>query len=135
MAAYRRVEQFRVYGSDIGLLIAMFGYEMKQAVVTDSLQGPAKGGIYENLVADILSKKNYPLYYYLREDSSVEIEFFIENDAAVVPIEVKAKNRATASLNSILKKESVKKGIKLVTSCGGIEDKKVTMPLYLAMFL
>ncbi|MBR6200107.1 MAG: ATP-binding protein [Spirochaetales bacterium] len=135
LVAYRRIEQFRVYGSDIGLLIAMFGYEMKQAVVTDSLQGPAKGGIYENLVADILSKKNYSLCYYLKEDSSVEIEFLIENDAAVVPIEVKAKNRATASLNSILKKESIKKGIKLVTTCGGIEDKKVTMPLYLAMFL
>ena len=63
-------------------------FEMKKAILTDSLKGSAKGGIYENLIADFLVKKGYPLYYFKRDDSSSEVEFLIEKECSVVPIEV-----------------------------------------------
>lgn len=60
LVSYVRQDQFRIYCNDIGLLVAMFGYEMKGAIVNDTLKGPAKGGIYENLIADFLLKKDKP---------------------------------------------------------------------------
>lgn len=61
--------------------------------------GPAKGGLYENFVAGALQRKGYPLYYYKTLDGSREVEFVIEKDGGVIPIEVKATNGATVSLN------------------------------------
>ncbi|MBP5134673.1 MAG: AAA family ATPase, partial [Paludibacteraceae bacterium] len=55
LTAYTKTEQYRIYLSDIGLLTAMYGMEMKKAVFDDTLKGAAKGGIYENLVADMLT--------------------------------------------------------------------------------
>ena len=135
LAAYVRQEQFRIYTNDIGLLICMYGFEMKQAILTDSLKGSAKGGIYENLIADFLVKKGYPLYYFKRDDSSSEVEFLIEKECSVVPIEVKSKKGSTSSLDTILKKEDVKFGYKIVDGNLGITEKKKTIPHYMTMFI
>jgi len=134
IVAYEKQEQFRAYANDIGLIIAMFGYETKAAIVNDSLAGDSKGGIYENLVADILLKKNIPLRYYCREDSSVEIEFLIERQSAIVPIEVKAKRGKSMSLDSLLKHDDIPQGFKFTAGNVGIEGKKITLPLYLAYY-
>ena len=135
LAAYKREEQFRIYSNDIGLLISMFGYEMKKAVVTDYLKGSAKGGIYENLIADFLVKKNYPLYYFKRDDSQSEVEFLIEKDCSVVPIEVKSGKGETSSLDTLLKKPDVKFGYKIADVNMGKVGKKYTIPHYMTMFL
>ena len=135
LAAYVREEQFRIYSNDIGLLISMYGYEMKKAIITDSLKGSAKGGIYENLIADFLVKKNYPLYYFKRDDSQSEVEFLIEKDCSVVPIEVKSRKGETSSLDTLLKKPEIKLGYKIVDGNIGKVEKKYTVPHYMAMFL
>lgn len=121
--------------SDIGLLICMYGYQMKEAIVTDSLSGTVKGGIYENLVADFLVKKNYPLYYFKRDDSSSEVEFLIEKECSVVPVEVKAKNGSSSSLESLLKKDGIKYGYNIINGNVGQLGKKITIPHYMCMFL
>ena len=135
LAAYVRQEQFRIYANDIGLLIAMYGYEMKAAIVNDTLKGAVKGGIYENLIADFLLKKNIPLYYFKRDDSSSEIEFLLEKEGSVVPIEVKSHKGSTSSLDSILKKDETKFGYKIMDCNIGRVEKKITIPHYMAMFL
>ena len=135
LAAYIKTDQFRIYVNDIGLLISMYGYEMKNAIFTDSLKGHAKGGIYENLMADFLLKKDYPLIHYNSSNGSQEIEFFIEQNSKIVPIEVKSKQGSTTSLNKILENEDVEKGYKFTNTNAGIDGKKITLPLYLAMFL
>ena len=135
LAAYVRQEQFRIYTNDIGLLICMYGFEMKQAILTDSLKGSAKGGIYENLIADFLVKKGYPLYYFKRDDSSSEVEFLIEKECSVVPIEVKSKKGSTSSLDTLLKKDDVELGYKIVDGNLGISEKKKTIPHYMTMFI
>ncbi|MBQ1396757.1 MAG: ATP-binding protein [Eubacterium sp.] len=135
LRAYEKPDQFRLYLSDIGLFTAMFGFQMKAAILNDTLTGPAKGGIYESAVADLLAKKDRPLYYYKREDSTLEIEFFLEEDAAVVPLEVKANRGSTRSLNELLKDAAIGKGYKLTAQNTGRDGKKITLPMYLAMFL
>ena len=120
---------------DIGLLISMYGFEMKAALIDDTLEGPAKGGIYENLMADILHKKKYPLYFYKKDDSSVEIEFVLTHGASPLPLEVKSKKGRSQSLNTVLMWKGIEKGYKFGMSNVGVVDNKITMPLYLAMFL
>lgn len=59
----------------------------------------------------------------------------VDCDGAVVPVEVKASRGGTASLNRLLAREDVKLGYKLVDGNVGVDGKKVTLPLYMAMFL
>lgn len=135
LAAYTKEDQYKVYLSDIGLLVALYGYDMKKAIIDDTLSGNAKGGIYENLVADILRKREDPLYYYRTENGSMEIEFLLSRDGAVIPVEVKAGNGSTVSLNGLLKREKIPYGYKLIAGNIGVNGRKIVMPLYMAMFL
>ena len=135
LAAYAKEDQFRIYVTDIGLLVAMYGFEMKRAIIDDTLASHAKGGIYENLMADFLLKKGLPLYYYCKENNSVEVEFLIERDAKPVPIEVKAKRGTTTSLNIVLNKPNIEIGYKFGSGNVGVEGKKTTLPLFMAMFV
>lgn len=135
LTAYVRDGQFRLYMTDIGLLVAMYGFEMKAALIEDTLAGPAKGGIYENLFADILCKKHLPLYYYKKDDSSVEIEFVLTSGISPLPIEVKSKNGRTQSLNTVLTWQGINLGYKFCNFNVGIDGNKISMPIYLAMFL
>ena len=133
--AYEREGQYKLYLSDIGLLVALYGFEMKKAIIDDELTGNAKGGIYENLISDMLTKRGYKLNYYRTDNGSVEVEFLISKDAKVIPIEVKANNGSTISLNEMLKRTEIPYGYKLISGNIGVNDKKIVMPLYMAMFL
>ena len=135
LKAYVKEDQFRVYLCDIGLLVAMYGYQMKIALLSDALEGPAKGGIYESLVADILAKRGEELYYYKKEDSTLEIEFIIERDCKLVPVEVKARKGSTRSLNELLKMDNIERGYKLTAQNTGVVEKKITLPLYMAAII
>lgn len=135
LKAYVKEDQFRVYLCDIGLLVAMYGYQMKIALLSDALEGPAKGGIYESLVADILAKRGEELYYYKKEDSTLEIEFILERDCKLVPVEVKARKGSTRSLNELLKMDNIERGYKLTAQNTGVVEKKITLPLYMAAII
>lgn len=135
LKAYVKEDQFRVYLCDIGLLVAMYGYQLKIALLSDALEGPAKGGIYESLVADILAKKGEELYYYKKEDSTLEIEFILERDCKLVPVEVKARKGSTRSLNELLKMDNIEIGYKLTVQNTGVVEKKITLPLYMAAII
>ncbi len=133
--AYEKEDQYKLYLSDIGLLVAMYGFDMKKAIIDDSLVGPVKGGIYENLIADMLVKRGHQVNYYRSQNGSIEIEFLITKDAQVIPIEVKANNGSTRSLNEMLGRNEIPYGYKLISGNVGVNDKKIVLPLYMAMFL
>ncbi len=135
LRAYENESRFRIYLSDPGLLCAMYGFEMIGAVVNDKLVGPMKGGIYENLVADMLAKSGHDLHYWMSDKGDAEIEFLLDRDAGIVPIEVKAKRGSTASLDKMLERKDVHLGYKLSSGNVGIAGKLVTLPLYMAMFI
>lgn len=133
--AYMMEDYFKVYVHDTGLLIAMYGFEMKRPVLDKSLSGPAKGGIFENLIADMLVKRGYGLHYFKERESNYEIEFLISKDACVLPIEVKAKRGSTFSLNSFIERFEPDIAYKFIDGNLGVDGKKVSLPHYMAMFL
>ena len=65
----------------------------------------------------------------------MEIEFLIDRDAEVIPIEVKSKNGATLSLNTFMKDYSPSIAYKLINDNVGVAENKITLPLYMAMFI
>ena len=134
LVAYERQDQFKIYLNDIGLLVSMYGFEMKQAILSDTLKGAMKGGIYENLIADIMIKKGLQLNYYKSDSSEQEIEFLISQNSDVLPVEVKAGNGVSISLNKFLQEIKPPLGYKFISGNVGVVENKVTMPLYMAMF-
>ncbi len=132
--AYEKDNEFKLYINDTGLLLALFGFATKQALLNGNLKGFAKGGIYENFVAETLVKNGYTLHYYKPDDNS-ELEFVIEKNGEVVPIEVKAGNTATKSLNSFIESFSPTVAYKLVSGNIGENGVKVTLPHFLTMFI
>ncbi len=140
LRSFANDDNFRLYPSDIGLLVAMYDYALKTAVITDSTDsirlGQAKGGLYEALIADMLIKNGHKeLYFYKNDTTKVEIEFLISAEQGVLPIEVKAGNNRSRSLDSILKKDEIAYGYKLISGNVGVSDKKISLPLYMAMFI
>lgn len=134
LKAYEKENEFKLYVADTGLLLAMFGFATKQALLNGNLKGFAKGGIYENFVAQTLAANGYTLHYYKPNDSS-ELEFLIEKDGEVIPVEVKAGNTATRSLDAFVKEYEPTVAIKLISGNVGFAGKKLSIPHFLAMFL
>ena len=129
-----KANEFKIYLNDTGLLMALFGFETKLAVLNNTLVGSAKGGIYENFVAESLVKKGYSLHYYKPDDES-ELEFIIEKNGEVQPIEVKDGNAATKSLNRYIDMYKPSMAYKIISGNIGEATGKLSMPHYMIMFL
>ena len=127
-------EQFKLYLNDTGLLCCMYGFETKLAVLKDTIRGNARGGIYENIIAECLLKQGYTLYYF-KPDSEHEIEFLIEKNGEVIPVEVKAGNNPTVSLNQFIEEFEPSVAYKLIGGRNGRAGAKITLPHYFVMFL
>ena len=134
LKAYEKENEFKLYINDTGLLMALYGFSAKQALLNGKLKGPAKGGIYENFVAETLVKSGYTLHYYKPDDNS-ELEFVIEKDGEVVPVEVKAGNTATKSLNQFIETFEPEAAYKIIGRNTGQTDNKITIPHFLTMFI
>lgn len=126
--------QFKLYINDTGLLCAMYGFEVKKAILENTIKGNAKGGIYENIIAEMLVKKGHKLYYYKPDDSN-ELEFLIEKNASVIPVEVKAGNTATKSLNRFIESYKPFIAYKLIDGNVGVDGVRLTLPHYMVMFI
>lgn len=135
LLAYEMDDQFKLYLNDTGLLLYLYGPETKLAILNNTLKGNAKGGIYGNIISESLLKRGYKLYYYKTQNSSMEIEFVIEKNGEVIPIEVKAGNDSTPSLNSFINKYHPKVSYKFVNGNVGFLDGKKTLPHYMVMFI
>lgn len=127
-------EQFKLYINDTGLLTQMYGRETKIAILNNTLIGNAKGAIYENIISECLIKNGYKLHYY-KPDDNHEIEFLIEKDTDIVPIEVKAGNTASVSLNNFISDFKPTVAYKLIRGNVGVNQIKKTTPHYMVMFI
>ena len=134
LMANAKEDQFKLYINDTGLLCCMYGYETKLAILNDTIRGNARGGIYENIISECLIQRGYTLYYY-KPDSEHEIEFLIEKDGEVIPVEVKAGNNPTPSLNSYIEDFSPSYAYKLIGGRNGTIGAKITLPHYFVMFI
>lgn len=133
--AYHDENSFKIYLNDLGLLTAIYGLELQRSLLRKELRGHAKGGIYENLVFDMLIKKGITPYYYKNKSNTQEIEFLYDKDGEVTPIEVKSKNGSTISLNEYIKKYKPKIAYKFIHGNVGYDGVKYTLPFYMGMFL
>ena len=134
LMANAKEEQFKLYINDTGLLTCMYGFETKKAILNDTIRGNARGGLYENIIAECLVKRGYKLYYY-KPDDNHELEFLLEKNGEVVPLEVKAGNSATVSLNNFIKDFKPSVAYKLVGSRNGRVGVKITLPHYMIIFI
>ena len=134
---YSRDDFYRAYTTDLSLLIAMKDFALKQFIVENTLSGNTKGGLYECAIADALYKNGYALYFYKNATSKREIDFLIQKDGQVIPIEVKSGNTRATSLNRIVEKNTdISVAYKFVDgNIGKAENGVVTLPLYMVMFV
>ena len=138
-------DHFRVYPTDIGLLIAAYPFLVKGALLEDSSLeqapvnlsiGSAKGGLYEALAADMLIKKGYQELFFLKDQKSTrEVEFIITNEDGIIPVEIKAGRNKANSLGHLLENPMIPYGYKLASQNVGVSGKRITLPLYMLMFL
>ena len=100
--------------------------------------GIYKGALYENFVAEALTKSGYDLYYYKRENSSLEEDFFVRTANELIPVEVKAGNNASKSLRTLISSEQypeIHEGIKFVHGNIGRANLITTFPYFGAFLL
>lgn len=132
-------DYYKIYYHDIGLLIASLDEEAQDDLRVNKNFGTYKGAIYENVVGEMLRKSGYDqLYFYKHDNPSIEMDFFVRDADSLVPVEVKAKDGATASLNNLIKWDSypeVKYGIKFGYKNIGWNGSFYTFPYFLAFLL
>ena len=131
---------YKVYYRDTGLLIASLDEEAQEDLRANRNFGTYKGAIFENIVADMLAKQGYDLYYYRSESPSLEMAFFVRDAQSLIPVEVKAKDNATVSLNRLIssdkeKYDDIQYGIKLCNKNIGFNGKFYTFPYFLTFLL
>ena len=127
---YRDIDSFKIYVSDLGLLCAK-----KDLAATDILYmvdeiNDFKGGMTENYVNTHLTINGYKTYYW-ESNRGAEIDFIIQRDTHIIPIEVKAADNTRAkSLKLYMDTYKPAYAIKLSTKNFGFEDNKKIVPLY-----
>ena len=130
-------DSFKVYVADTGLLVAMLDDEAQDDLRANRNLGVYKGALYENIAAEALSKGGYPLYYYRREDSTLEEDFFARDATNLYPVEVKSTNGRSKSLRTLIDSEKypdIREGIKFASANIGRAGKITTFP-YFCLFL
>lgn len=131
-------KMYKIYFKDTGLLIASLDEEAQEDLRANRNLGTYKGAIYENIVGDMLVKQGYRLFYYHSDRPALEMDFFIRDADSLIPVEVKANDGATPSLNRLLnddKYNDVKYGIKLGYRNIGFNGKFYTFPYFLTFLL
>ena len=132
-------EYYKLYYHDTGLLIASLDEEAQEDLRANKNFGTYKGAIYENMVGEMLIKSGYEqLYFYRHDNPSLEMDFFVRDADSLIPVEVKARDGATASLNNLIKWESypdVKYGIKLGYKNIGWNGQFYTFPYFVTFLL
>ena len=131
-------DNYRVYFSDTGLLIGSLDEEAQEDLRNNQNFNTYKGAVYENVVADMLVKAGYSLFFYRNDKSTIEMDFFVRDKNSLIPVEVKANDGCTASLNNLIKNEKypdIKYGIKLGYKNIGFNGKFYTFPYFLTFLL
>ena len=109
-------DNYRIYFRDTGLLIGSLDEEAQEDLRNNKNFNTYKGAIYENIIADMLVKQGYSLYFYKNEKGTIEMDFFVRDAKTLIPIEVKAIDGSTVSLKNLIegkKYEDIQYGIKL----------------------
>lgn len=130
--------RYKLYMADTGLFVSMLDEEAQDDLRANKNLGVYKGGLYENIVAEGLVKAGYNLYYYKKENATLEEDFFVRTKDSLVPVEVKAKNTKSKSLQTLINSSSypdIRFGIKLARTNIGYSEKVYTFPYFCTFLL
>ncbi len=130
--------KYKLYFADTGLLVAMLDEEAQDDLRANKNLGVYKGALYENIVGEALVKSGYSLYYYKREDSPLEEDFFVRTANSLIPVEVKSANARSKSLRTLIESghyPDIRFGIKLTSGNIGYSDNIYTFPYFCTFLL
>lgn len=129
---YKNIDDFKIYVSDIGLLCAKKNIIPEDILYLSDELNDFKGGMVENYVCGQLLINGYTSYYW-ESSRKAEIDFVIQREGKIIPIEVKSADNVKAkSLTVYMKEHKPEYAIKLSAKNFGFEDGKKTVPLYAA---
>ncbi len=133
LKAYIEQSSFKIYLSDVGLLSTLSDINYSDILISED--NIFKGALTENYVAQILKTNGKELYYF-KPNQSMEIDFVMNINNKIIPIEVKAGTHVKSrSLNNYLEKYHAEYGIRISNRNFGINNKIVSIPLYAAYLL
>ena len=130
--------KYKIYFFDTGLFVAMLDDEAQEDLRANKNLGVYKGALYENIVGEALSKCGYGLYYYKREDSTLEEDFFVRTQQSLMPVEVKAKRGTAKSLRTLIESDKypdIRYGLKFTAGNVGFSDNIYTFPYFCTFLL
>ena len=148
MSLHKNPERYKMFLSDTGLFVTLAFWDKKftdniiyNKLLSDKLSADL-GYIYENIIAQMLKSAGHELYYYTFPTDSgkhnYEVDFLINNEDKICPIEVKSSGYKThASIDAFCRKFSSRIRYKYLVYTKDLhKDKDVLcIPAYMAMFL
>lgn len=131
-------DSYRVYFSDTGLLIGSLDEEAQEDLRNNKNFNTYKGAIYENIMAETLIKQGQELFFYKNEKSTMELDFLVRDANSLVPVEMKAIDGSSVSLNNAIDSEKyrdIRYGVKFALKNISYNGKFYTFPYFLAFLL
>ncbi len=132
LSIYEDFSVFKLYLVDIGLLGAMVNTDPKNVLINNQVFSEYKGGMTEEYVLQEMKSRGIdPIYYYNTEDSRLELDFLIQHEGELLPIEVKAEGNVRAnSLTKLLKSNEQMKAVRFSMLPYKKQDQLYCVPLY-----
>ncbi len=137
LAMYEDLSAFKVYMNDVGLLGAMANMPAKLMLISNDVFKEAKGAFTENYVIQQLENRrraDMSFYYYSKDNSTMKIDFLVQTDERVVPLEVKAEENVNSkSLRNFITNEFEEcklKGLRCSMKSYIDQDWMENIPLY-----
>ncbi|WP_455031495.1 ATP-binding protein [Oribacterium sp.] len=130
--------KYKLYYMDTGLLVSSLDEEAQEDLRVNKNLGVYKGALYENFVAEAFVKQGLGLYYYKKENASLEEDFFVRTKNALVPVEVKANSNQSKALSTLISNkryQDISFGIKLGDVNVGYANQIYTFPYFCAFKL
>lgn len=131
-------DKFKLYFCDTGLLVSLLDEESQEDLRANKNLGVYKGALYENIVSEALIKTGYKLYYYKKENATLEEDFFIRSANNLIPVEVKAQGGRSKSLRTLIssdKYSDIAYGFKLSANNIGYSEQIYTFPYFCTFLL
>lgn len=129
---YRDIDTFKIYVSDPGLLCAKKDLNAADILYMSEELNDFKGGMAENYVHLQLTANGYQTYYW-ESDRGAEIDFIIQREGQLIPVEVKsADNTKAKSLRVYMAAYHPAYAVKLSAKNFGADEEKLIIPLYAA---
>ena len=130
--------KFKLYLADTGLLVSMLDPQVRKDLRVNRDFGVWGGALHENIVAEALRKSGFDLFYWKRDETPLEEDFFVRDARSLVPVEVKSTNGRSRSLRTLIddpRYGDIRWGVKFADANIGFENRVLTLPWFTAFLL